>query len=48
VRKTIRDVVTHVLADLSKSWRQLALADLAFKVISFAALTPATLLLLRW
>jgi glycerophosphoryl diester phosphodiesterase len=37
-----------VIQDLASSWRQLALADLAFKVISFAALTPATLLLLRW
>ena len=48
MRKTIRDVVLEVFADLSTSWRQLALADLAFKVISFAALMPATLLLLRW
>jgi glycerophosphoryl diester phosphodiesterase len=48
VRKTLRVVVTGVIEDMSRSWRSLALTDIAYKVISFAALTPATVLLLRW
>jgi glycerophosphoryl diester phosphodiesterase len=46
--ETVRHVVSEVIEDLSRSWRQLALTDLAWKVISFAVLTPATVLLLRW
>jgi len=48
VLNTLRLVVTEVLEDLSRSWRSLALTDIVYKVISFAALTPATVLLLRW
>jgi len=47
VSHTIRSVVTEVLQDLGRSWRDLALTDLACKVVSFAVLTPASVLLLR-
>lgn len=45
---TLRLVITEVFKDLSLSWRNLVLTDIAYKAISFAALTPATVLLLRW
>ena len=44
----IRGVVTDVVRDLSGSWRSLAITDIAYKIVAFALLTPATLLLLRW
>ena len=44
----IRGIVTDAVRDLSASWRSLALTDLAYKVVAFALLTPATVLLLRW
>jgi len=47
VWQTIRDVVTEVIQDVGRSWKQLALTDIAYKAISFALLTPATVLLLR-
>jgi glycerophosphoryl diester phosphodiesterase len=45
--QAIRAVATEVVRDLRRSWKGLALTDFAYKVISFAVLTPATLLLLR-
>ena len=45
--ETVRIVVTEVIQDLSRSWKHLALTDVAYKIVSFAALTPAAVLLLR-
>ena len=44
----IRGVVTDAVRDLSGSWRGLAITDIAYKVVAFALLTPATVLLVRW
>jgi glycerophosphoryl diester phosphodiesterase len=41
-------IVRSALLDWRGSWRVLAQTDLVYKLISFALLTPATLLLLRW
>ena len=35
-------------ADLRRSWRSLARADLVYKAVVFAVLAPATALLVRW
>ena len=43
-----RGIVTDTARDFLRSWRSLALADLAYKAVAFAVLTPATSLLLRW
>jgi glycerophosphoryl diester phosphodiesterase len=43
-----REVVTDAFRDFLSSWKSLALADLAYKLVAFALLTPATALLLRW
>src|SRR5258708_6368893 len=43
-----RGVVTDAFRDLLRSWRSLALTDIAYKLVAFALLTPATALLLRW
>ena len=48
LRETTRAIVSDAFRDLRGSWRALALTDLAYKLVSFALLTPATLLLLRW
>ena len=48
MRETTRAIVSDAFRDLRGSWRALALTDLAYKLVSFALLTPATLLLLRW
>jgi glycerophosphoryl diester phosphodiesterase len=48
LRETTRAIVSDALRGLRGSWRTLALTDLAYKLVSFALLTPATLLLLRW
>jgi len=48
VWKTARTVVTGTVRDLLGSWRSLALTDMAYKLLAFALLTPATSLLLRW
>ena len=45
--QAIRSVGSEVLQDLRRSWKDLALTDVAYKMISFAVLTPATVLLLR-
>jgi glycerophosphoryl diester phosphodiesterase len=47
VWETVRFVVADVLQDLRQSWRDLAVADIAYKVVAFAALTPATTLVMR-
>lgn len=43
-----RGVAADAVRDLLGSWRSLAITDIAYKVVAFALLTPATLLLLRW
>ena len=43
-----RAIVSAAGRDLSVSWRQLAIADLAYKAVAFALLTPAVALLGRW
>ena len=43
-----RGVAVDAARDLLGSWRSLAITDIAYKVVAFALLTPATLLLLRW
>jgi glycerophosphoryl diester phosphodiesterase len=45
---TTRAIVSDAIRDFLRSWRALARTDLAYKLVSFALLTPATLLLLRW
>ncbi len=47
MRETTQAIV-GAIRDLRDSWRVLAQTDLAYKLISFALLTPGTLLLLRW
>jgi glycerophosphoryl diester phosphodiesterase len=44
----IRNVVVGAVRDFSAMWRVLAITDLAYKLVAFAVLTPATALLLRW
>jgi len=44
----IRGVVVDAFADLRSSWKSLAIADIAYKVVAIALLAPATALLLRW
>ena len=46
--KTTRAILADAFRDLARSWRELAALDLAWRAAAFAALTPATLLLLRW
>ena len=48
MRETLQVVVGGAIRSLRDSWRVLAQTDLVYKLISFALLTPATLLLLRW
>jgi glycerophosphoryl diester phosphodiesterase len=48
VLETTLAIVSGALRDLRDSWRVLAQTDLVYKLISFALLTPITLLLLRW
>jgi glycerophosphoryl diester phosphodiesterase len=43
-----RGIVTDTARDYCRVWRSLALADLAYKAVAFAALLPATMLMLRW
>jgi glycerophosphoryl diester phosphodiesterase len=44
----IRVVVVDAFGDLRSSWKSLAITDIAYKVVAFALLAPATALLLRW
>ena len=46
--KTTRAVLAAAFRDLALSWRELAVADLAWRAAAFSALTPGTLLLFRW
>src|SRR5512139_94543 len=46
-RETVRDALAGALRDLSRSWRDLALTDVACKALVFAVLGPATTLLLH-
>jgi glycerophosphoryl diester phosphodiesterase len=41
-------IVSGAVRDFRDCWRELAQTDIVYKVISFALLTPATLLLLQW
>jgi glycerophosphoryl diester phosphodiesterase len=43
-----RSIVSAAGRDLAASWRQLAMADLAWKALAFAVFTPAVALLGRW
>jgi hypothetical protein len=44
----LRGIATDTARDYCRAWRSLALADLAYKAVAFAALLPATMLMLRW
>ncbi|MCU0291011.1 MAG: glycerophosphoryl diester phosphodiesterase membrane domain-containing protein [Thermoanaerobaculaceae bacterium] len=44
----MRDVVVGATRDFAAAWRVLVIADLAYKVVAVAVLTPATDLVLRW
>ena len=44
----MRQIVAGALADFRASWRTLAIADLAYKVVAFAFLTPVTAIAIRW
>ena len=44
---TASEIVSSAVRDFLRSWRSLALTDIAYKVVAFALLTPATALLLR-
>lgn len=43
-----RDMFLSALGDLRRSWKVLAITDLAYKAIAFALLMPATTLVLYW
>lgn len=46
--KTARAVLFDALRDFLRSWRRLVATDVAWKALSFALLTPGTILLLRF
>lgn len=46
--KTTGAILADAFRDFSRSWKELAVADIAWRIAAFAALTPGTLLLLRW
>jgi glycerophosphoryl diester phosphodiesterase len=48
VWETARGIAIDSVRDLLRSWRSLAITDIAWKILSFALLTPAAVLLLRW
>ena len=48
MRESTKAIVSGAIRDVRDSWRVLAQTDLVYKLISFALLTPGTLLLLRW
>jgi glycerophosphoryl diester phosphodiesterase len=45
---TVRDLFLSALGDLRRSWKVLAITDLAYKAIAFALLMPATTFVLYW
>lgn len=47
MRDTTRTVLLDALRDFRRSWRSLALADVAWKLVAFALLTPGTVFLFR-
>ena len=46
--RAARDLFSSALGDFRRSWKVLAITDLAYKAIAFALLMPATTLLLYW
>src|SRR5436190_12004869 len=44
----MREIVAGAIADFRASWRMLTIADLAYKVVALAILTPATAIAIRW
>ena len=46
--RSARDMFLGALSDLRRSWKVLAITDLAYKAIAFALLMPGTTLLLYW
>ena len=45
---TIRELFGSAMSDLRRAWRSFAITDLAYKLLAFAFLMPATTLLLYW
>ncbi len=45
---TQRELLAAAGSDFLRSWKSLALTDLAYKAVAFALLAPGTALLLRW
>ena len=45
---SVRELFLGALGDLRRSWKVLAITDLAYKAIAFALLMPATTLILYW
>jgi glycerophosphoryl diester phosphodiesterase len=45
---SVRELFLSALGDLRRSWKVLAITDLAYKAIAFALLMPATTLILFW
>lgn len=41
-------ILADAFRDFARSWKELAVADVAWRIAAFAALTPGTLLLMRW
>jgi glycerophosphoryl diester phosphodiesterase len=48
MRHSVRELYLMALGDLRRSWKVLAITDLAYKAIAFALLMPATTLVLYW
>jgi glycerophosphoryl diester phosphodiesterase len=46
--RSARDMCLGALGDLRRSWKVLAITDLAYRAIAFALLVPGTTLLLYW
>jgi glycerophosphoryl diester phosphodiesterase len=45
---TVRSLFTRASSDFLRAWRSMAYTDVAYKLIAFAILTPATTWLLYW
>jgi glycerophosphoryl diester phosphodiesterase len=43
-----RDIVIETVGDFLRLWKTLARTDIVYKIVSFALLTPAAVLVLRW
>jgi glycerophosphoryl diester phosphodiesterase len=43
-----REIVSETVGHFPRLWRSLTLTDIVYKAVSFALLTPAAVLLLRW